>query len=138
VEPRSALQTLDDAVAEFKAYIANGYRYELRALYTTAPQPQPKRQVAVRGAYLNKSGGVTLCAYGQEEQGYGFASLLYTAPQPQREWVGLSEQDIARIKQDAKAIFYTHPESLLTFVNDMIEWYDATLKVLREKNGGGV
>ena len=37
VEPRSALQSVEDAVNEYKAYIAQGYRYELRALYTTPP-----------------------------------------------------------------------------------------------------
>ncbi len=37
VQPRSALQTLDDALNEFRAYITKGNRYELRALYT-APQ----------------------------------------------------------------------------------------------------
>lgn len=33
VEPRSALHTVDDALAEFRTYIAQGYKYELRALY---------------------------------------------------------------------------------------------------------
>lgn len=38
VEARSAIHTIDDALAEFRAYIATGYKYELRALYThTAP-----------------------------------------------------------------------------------------------------
>ncbi len=43
VQPRSALQTLDDALNEFRAYITRGNRYELRALYA-APQPQPKQE----------------------------------------------------------------------------------------------
>lgn len=34
VEARSAIHTIDDALAEFRAYIAQGYKYELRALYT--------------------------------------------------------------------------------------------------------
>lgn len=38
VEPRNPLCTLEDALNEFRAYIAKGQRYELRALYTT-PQP---------------------------------------------------------------------------------------------------
>ena len=33
VEARSAIHTVDDALAEFRAYIAQGYKYELRALY---------------------------------------------------------------------------------------------------------
>ena len=34
VEARSAIHTIDDALAEFRAYIAQGYKYELRPLYT--------------------------------------------------------------------------------------------------------
>ena len=34
VEARSAIHTIEDALAEFRAYIAQGYKYELRALYT--------------------------------------------------------------------------------------------------------
>jgi len=41
VEPRNSLCTLDDALNEFRAYIANGLRYELRAIYT-APQPRKR------------------------------------------------------------------------------------------------
>lgn len=38
VEASSAIHTIDDALAEFRTYIAQGYKYELRALYThTAP-----------------------------------------------------------------------------------------------------
>jgi len=42
VEPRNSLCTLDDALNEFRAYIANGLRYELRAIYTA---PQPRRRL---------------------------------------------------------------------------------------------
>lgn len=42
VEPRNLLQTVEDAVNEFRAYIAaNGNRYELRALYTAPPAQTP-------------------------------------------------------------------------------------------------
>lgn len=34
VEARSAIHTIEDALAEFRTYIAQGYKYELRALYT--------------------------------------------------------------------------------------------------------
>lgn len=34
VEPRSALHTVEDALNEFRGYIARGHKYELRALYT--------------------------------------------------------------------------------------------------------
>lgn len=34
VEPRSALHTVEDALNEFRCYIARGHKYELRALYT--------------------------------------------------------------------------------------------------------
>lgn len=40
VEPRSVLQTLDQALNEFRAYIAKGYKYELRALYTSPQVPE--------------------------------------------------------------------------------------------------
>jgi hypothetical protein len=81
VETRSALQTLDDAVAEFKTYIANGYRYELRA--------------------------------------------LYLAPQPQREWVNLTYEEIDD-EWDKSANL------------DQYEFVRSCVAKLREKNGGGV
>lgn len=38
VEPRNAyVNTVEDSVAEFDAYIVQGYRYELRKLYTFPP-----------------------------------------------------------------------------------------------------
>lgn len=40
VEPRNALCTVEDSLNEFRTYIANGQRYELRPLFTT-PQAQP-------------------------------------------------------------------------------------------------
>ena len=40
VGPRNLLQTMEDAVNEFRVYIASGLRYELRALYTSAPPAQ--------------------------------------------------------------------------------------------------
>ena len=39
----------------------------------------------VSGAFLNNQGSVTLCCHGQEENGFGFKSRLYTAPHDQRE-----------------------------------------------------
>ena len=49
VEARSLLSTVEDALQEFRRYIADGYKYELRALYTTPPTPQvpaPSQQPA--------------------------------------------------------------------------------------------
>ena len=46
VEARSAIHTIEGALAEFRAYIAQGYKYELRALYTT-PQPAQATQAEV-------------------------------------------------------------------------------------------
>ena len=40
VEARSLLSTVEDELQEFRRYIADGYKYELRALYTTPPAPQ--------------------------------------------------------------------------------------------------
>lgn len=37
VEPRNRLCTVEDSLNEFRAYIANGSRYELRALFTSPP-----------------------------------------------------------------------------------------------------
>lgn len=48
VEARSAIHTIEDALAEFRTYIAQGYKYELRALYTH-PAPSVRADV-VRGA----------------------------------------------------------------------------------------
>lgn len=45
VEARNPIFTAEDALAEFRAYIAQGYKYELRALYTT-PQPAQATQAA--------------------------------------------------------------------------------------------
>jgi hypothetical protein len=36
----------------------------------------------VRGAFLNKQGGVTLCQNGKERESFGFAGYLYGAPVP--------------------------------------------------------
>ena len=41
VEARSLLSTVEDELQEFRRYIADGYKYELHALYTTPPAPQP-------------------------------------------------------------------------------------------------
>ena len=40
VEARSLLFTVEDELRSFRRYIADGYKYELRALYTTPPAPQ--------------------------------------------------------------------------------------------------
>ena len=45
VEARNPIFTAEDALAEFRTYIAQGYKYELRALYTT-PQPAQATQAA--------------------------------------------------------------------------------------------
>ena len=45
VEARSAIHTIEDALAEFRAYIARGHKYELRALYTH-PAPSVPADVA--------------------------------------------------------------------------------------------
>lgn len=45
VEPRNQLCTVEDSLNEFRAYIANGQRYELRPLFTTF---QPQTQAARR------------------------------------------------------------------------------------------
>lgn len=42
VEPRSAIHTVEDALNEFRGYIARGHKYELRAIYT---HPAPSAAV---------------------------------------------------------------------------------------------
>jgi hypothetical protein len=39
VEGSSPIHTAEDALNDFRAYIASGYKYELRALYTAQPAP---------------------------------------------------------------------------------------------------
>lgn len=39
VEPCNRLCTVEDSLNEFRAYIASGYQYELRALFTSPPPP---------------------------------------------------------------------------------------------------
>ena len=58
VEPRSLLHTVDDALREFKGYIARGSKYELRALYThPAPGvPDAVARDAERYRWLRENG----------------------------------------------------------------------------------
>ena len=49
VEPRNRLCTVEDSLNEFRLYIADGQRYELRALYTT---PQPVEREPSAGGVL--------------------------------------------------------------------------------------
>lgn len=82
VEPRNLLQTVDDAVNEFRAYIANGQRYELRALYTAAPPAQTPMQMST-----------------PDERGYA----IFTATPPPRLPNGwLDEEGIGRL--DARLV----------------------------------
>lgn len=41
VKPRNGLCTVEDRLNEFRAFIANGQRYELRPLYTAPPRREP-------------------------------------------------------------------------------------------------
>lgn len=53
VEARSAIHTIEDALAEFRAYIAHGYKYELRALYTRpAPSAPNLIEKAISSGYF--------------------------------------------------------------------------------------
>ena len=47
VEARSAIHTIEDALAEFRAYIAQGHKYELRALYDHPAPSAPADVVRV-------------------------------------------------------------------------------------------
>jgi hypothetical protein len=60
--------------------------------------------VPIKGAVLNKHGGVTLCQNGHEESTFGFAGRLFAAAQPapvqkatvpdgSQDWVGMSGRD---------------------------------------------
>jgi hypothetical protein len=52
----------------------------------------------------------------------------------QQQWVGLTQEQVAQIKEDAEMIFCDTPSSTPMIVSDMIEWYNSTLTVLCEKN----
>jgi len=58
VEARNAIHTIEDALAEFRAYIAQGYKYELRALYDhPAPSvPSDVMRDAERYRWLRDNG----------------------------------------------------------------------------------
>jgi len=101
LEALEAIDKLDLGLSEYATRELTTLDAFVKATVTAIKEAlaQPAQEpVAVRGAYLNKSGGVTLCAYGCEKSGYGFAGLLYTAPpaaqpaQEPRPWVGLTSE----------------------------------------------
>lgn len=53
VEARSAIHTIEDALAEFRAYIAQGCKYELRALYDHPAPSAPATSEPVKAAPYN-------------------------------------------------------------------------------------
>lgn len=70
VEPRNRLCTVEDSLNEFRAYIANGNRYELRALFASPPPPAEvplltDKEVAQcikdasKGSAINRSGSTS-------------------------------------------------------------------------------
>ena len=100
---------------------------ELEQFINTTPPAQPA-QVPIKGAVLNKHGGVTLCQNGHEESTLNFAGRLFATPpaQPaQRTWVDLTDGEI-----DAEA------NSILT--SDPVQWWRrfarAVLAKSKEKN----
>ncbi len=85
----------------------------------TAPQPQPEQERPVaRVDDLERGGRVRALALG-----LGLDDPLYTAPQTQREWVGLTHEETNLIVRH-----HSFAESIVR----------ATEAKLREKNGGGV
>jgi hypothetical protein len=109
VEPRDALQTVDDAVAEFKTYIANGYRYELRALYTEAPQTQ-REGFSLTDAEIAAWG--RRAAQARTERGWDDVSEEYAIGYAEGYAIGgndASDVDTALLKQALDALELSRP-----------------------------
>jgi hypothetical protein len=88
--------------------------------------PQPKRkQEPVASIYISPSGERELDDW-RVELPVG-RNLLYTAPQPKREWVGLTDEEIVHVTGHCGV-------SIIAATTV----YRAIEPKLREKNGGGV
>jgi hypothetical protein len=72
------------------------YAKNIRPLYTIPPAAAQPAPVPIKGAVLDKHGGVTLCQNGHEESTFGFAGRLFATPPAaaQRQWVGLTDEEI--------------------------------------------
>jgi hypothetical protein len=82
--------------------------------------------VPIKGAVLNKHGGVTLCQNGHEESTFGFAGRLFATP-PAAQWVGLTDEQ--------KAYFVQEIVELGTdFVSPLFAIVEAIEAKLKEKN----
>ena len=80
------------SIDEAKNAACDQIPYEWRPLYT-APQPQPKQEPF--GYFRAEPFGWTDCA--ETDDG---AIPLFEAPQPQREWVGLTDEEIQAIEDN--------------------------------------
>ncbi len=60
VEARSAIHTIEDALAEFRAYIAQGYKYELRALYDRPAPSVPGDDFDLICNAIDKADSITM------------------------------------------------------------------------------
>ena len=90
----------------------------------SAPQPQPKQEVV---AWLHPANPSCVTT---DPNAYARGIPLVKAPQPQREWVGLSEEVIESIIKSIPATTELLAAKKV-FARKIDEW-------LREKNGGRV
>lgn len=101
-------------------------------LYTT-PQPQPKQEpdhVAVHMAHCNQGEWLGVCKYGA----YDCPAL--SAPQPQREWVGIGHTEEFL---DIACGIARRTGWMQGYIPEWIVEYGHAIEAkLREKNGGGV
>jgi hypothetical protein len=107
------------------------WQYEARELYTTPqPQPQPKQEPAsVRERWnIERDGDDLLVCFSNHEKWESCEYVRYVrAPQPKREWVGLTDEDVREL--DTSEFWDDHtPADFVRLVENK----------LREKNGGGV
>lgn len=90
VEPRSALHTVEDALNEFRGYIARGHKYELRALYThPAPGVPEFSRIAKRKLDELQEQGFAITGYAIQRgpvrgfiDGGGFVGWWQCEPDP--------------------------------------------------------
>jgi hypothetical protein len=108
-------------------------------------QPEPPSDENITDAWVSASDSDGIAYDGPSfERGYRLGRGEYdeytgalisdAIKQAQQQWSGLTQEQIAQIKEDAEMIFCDTPTSTPMIVSDMIEWYDSTFTALRKKN----
>ena len=113
---------------------------QVRSLYArTAPQPQPKQEPVACPSVAMDGKVRPVLSFEKYEGDYASGIYaeripLFTAPQPQREWVSLTDEEIAFCRFEARVESgpFKRDGTTTTRLARAIE------AKLREKNGGGV